>query len=73
MRSCLCSLVCALADVAAADYDMILVMADGKVAEYGPPAELLADEGGVLAAMVAGMGEGTAAKLRARAAAAAER
>ncbi|EQC24722.1 ABC transporter ATP-binding protein, partial [Saprolegnia diclina VS20] len=31
------------------DSDQILVMADGHVAEYGPPSELLANEAGAFA------------------------
>jgi len=49
------------------DFDRILVMADGKVAEYGPAKELLQREGSVLRAMVSGMGELAAAQLTAKA------
>lgn len=47
------------------DYDKVLVMADGHVAEYGAPAELLADRDGLFSAMVDSTGEDCAAYLRA--------
>ena len=49
------------------DYDKILVLDSGKVAEYGVPVELLAKPGGNLSQMVDALGTATAAKLRQRA------
>jgi len=45
------------------DYDQILVLGDGKVLEYGPPAELLEKEGGVFLSMVNETGPLMAAEL----------
>jgi len=45
------------------DYDQILVLGDGKVLEYGPPAELLGKEGGVFLSMVNDTGPLMAAEL----------
>mmetsp|Transcript_38111 Transcript_38111/g.73292 ORF Transcript_38111/g.73292 Transcript_38111/m.73292 type:complete len:220 (+) Transcript_38111:324-983(+) len=46
------------------DYDKILVMDQGKVAEFGPAAELLKNENGYLTSMVDSTGPTTSAKLR---------
>ena len=46
------------------DYDRILVMANGKAVEYGPPAELLQQEGGLLVDLVAALGPEAEADLR---------
>ena len=54
------------------DFDKILVMDEGRVAEYDAPAALLAKEDGLFAALVDATGERSAAELRSRAAAAAK-
>ena len=41
------------------DYDQVLVMSDGKAAEFGPPAKLL-EQNGVFAELVNAAGEGAA-------------
>ena len=41
------------------DYDVVLVMSDGKAAEFGPPAELL-ELNGVFSELVNAAGEGAA-------------
>ena len=46
---------------------MILVMDAGSVAEYGRPADLLANKDGALSALVDATGESSAAELRSRA------
>eukprot|EP00471_Norrisiella_sphaerica_P008681 CAMPEP_0184506154 /NCGR_PEP_ID=MMETSP0113_2-20130426/53352_1 /TAXON_ID=91329 /ORGANISM="Norrisiella sphaerica, Strain BC52" /LENGTH=1408 /DNA_ID=CAMNT_0026895859 /DNA_START=1010 /DNA_END=5236 /DNA_ORIENTATION=+ len=46
------------------DYDMVLVMDAGKVAEYGPAAQLLQLPEGILTSMVNSAGEKAAQKLR---------
>jgi ABC-type multidrug transport system fused ATPase/permease subunit len=48
------------------DSDMILVLGDGKVLQYGPPRDLLQDTTGAFAAMVAALGEGTSDHLHAK-------
>lgn len=53
------------------DYDTTLVMSAGQLAELGPPAQLLADEGSAFSALVKSMGPAAAAALREAAAAAA--
>ena len=45
-----------------ADFDRVLVMDDGKAVEYGRPADLWKNDGGVFRSMVDGSGEGS--KLR---------
>lgn len=45
------------------DYDRILVVGDGKMLEYGPPATLLENENGHFYTMVADTGPSTAASL----------
>ena len=54
------------------DFDKILVMDDGRVAEYDAPHVLLAKEDGLFSALVDATGERSAAELRSRAAAAAK-
>ena len=49
------------------DYDKVLVMADGRVAEYGAPGELLSQRDGLFSHMVDSTGEESAAFLRAAA------
>lgn len=49
------------------EYDRILVVGDGKMLEYGPPAELLANPDGPFSAMVADTGPTTARELHNRA------
>lgn len=41
------------------DYDQVLVMSDGKAAEFGPPAKLL-EQNGVFTDLVNAAGEGAA-------------
>lgn len=48
------------------DYDLVLVLGHGKVLEFGPPAELIA-QGGSFASMVNDTGEAMARKLKDRA------
>lgn len=49
------------------DHDYILVLGQGKVLEFGPPAELLRISGGAFSTMVDDTGEITAKELRERA------
>ena len=51
------------------DYDQILVIGDGKMLEYGTPAELLQKQDGHFAAMVADTGPAMASELHDRASA----
>jgi ABC-type multidrug transport system fused ATPase/permease subunit len=53
------------------DFDRICVMDKGGVAEFGPPAELLANKDGLFSQLVDSTGKGSAAELRSRATAAA--
>ena len=46
------------------DYDVVIVMANGKVKEIGPPRELLENEEGVFTAMVNATGKESAAQLK---------
>ena len=46
------------------DYDMILVMDRGKVAEFGPPSELLTNEDGIFTAMINATGPESAEQLK---------
>lgn len=46
------------------DYDKIIVMDKGKVAEMGSPRELLQDESGLFTAMVEATGPESAMQLR---------
>ena len=46
------------------DYDVVLVMDKGKVAEFGPPKALLANEEGIFTAMVNATGPESAAALK---------
>ena len=46
------------------DYDVVLVMDKGKVAEFGPPKTLLANEEGIFTAMVNATGPESAAALK---------
>lgn len=41
------------------DYDVVLVMSEGKAAEFGPPTELL-EQNGLFADLVNAAGEGAA-------------
>jgi ABC-type multidrug transport system fused ATPase/permease subunit len=52
------------------DFDKICVMEQGGVAEYGAPAELLANNNGMFSQLVDSTGKGSAAELRSRAVAA---
>jgi ATP-binding cassette subfamily C (CFTR/MRP) protein 4 len=49
------------------DHDYILVLGNGRVLEFGPPADLLEKEGGHFASMVRDTGEGMSRSLRQRA------
>ena len=49
------------------DYDRILVIGQGKVLEYGSPAELLSNQDGQFASMVKDCGEGMSQELHRRA------
>eukprot|EP00300_Choanocystis_sp_HF-7_P031235 c40430_g1_i1.p1 GENE.c40430_g1_i1~~c40430_g1_i1.p1 ORF type:complete len:697 (+),score=203.27 c40430_g1_i1:197-2092(+) len=49
------------------DYDKILVMDQGRVVEFGSPAQLLRDSGGFFSNLVAQTGKNSAQELRARA------
>lgn len=49
------------------DYDLILVLGNGKVLEFGSPAELLRLPEGAFASMVADTGEATCQTLHQRA------
>ena len=46
------------------DYDTIIVMDRGKVAEFGPPSELLKDEAGIFTSMVNATGPESATQLK---------
>ena len=46
------------------DYDVVLVMDKGKVAEFGPPKALLTNEEGIFTAMVNATGPESAAALK---------
>ena len=46
------------------DYDVVLVMDKGKVAEFGPPKTLLENEAGIFTAMVNATGPESAAALK---------
>ena len=46
------------------DYDNIIVMDKGKVAEQGSPRELLKDEGGIFSAMVNATGPNASEQLK---------
>jgi ABC-type multidrug transport system fused ATPase/permease subunit len=47
------------------DYDTVLVMENGRVAQFGPPKELLKDKKGIFASLVNSSGPETARELRA--------
>lgn len=47
------------------DYDTVLVMEDGRVAQFGPPKRLLEDKTGIFASLVDSSGPETASELRA--------
>ena len=49
------------------DYDVVLVMDQGKVAEFGSPKTLLESENGMFTAMVNATGQESAASLKAMA------
>ena len=49
------------------DYDVVLVMDKGKVAEFGSPKTLLESENGMFTAMVNATGQESAASLKAMA------
>jgi len=49
------------------DFDKILVMDEGKVAEFGHPHQLLQIENGIFSSLVQDTGENSARELRARA------
>ena len=46
------------------DYDNVIVMNDGKLAEFGPPRVLLEDPGGLLSTLVDSSGSTAAEELR---------
>ncbi|KAL3799546.1 hypothetical protein HJC23_008673 [Cyclotella cryptica] len=46
------------------DYDCILVMSDGKAAEFGTPAELLSNDDGIFSELVESTGKESSAALR---------
>jgi len=48
-------------------YDKVLVLGDGRVLEYGPPAALLQDEGGHFTSMVESTGAAMAEFLKQKA------
>ena len=49
-----CTVVCVAHRIETiADYDQILVLDDGEVAEFGAPSELLAKEGSLFGALLA--------------------
>lgn len=52
------------------DFDKIAVLDAGRIAQYGPPHELLREEGGQFSALIESTGAESAAELRMRAAAA---
>jgi ATP-binding cassette subfamily C (CFTR/MRP) protein 4 len=46
------------------DYDCILVMSEGKAAEFGTPAELLSNKNGLFSELVESTGKESSASLR---------
>ena len=46
------------------DFDKILVLGDGRVLEYGSPKDLLSNEDGAFASMIAHMGDEAATRLK---------